>query len=168
MKNAIAILVLMFTSMSLFAQHDHHPSAAPENRGTPTFKDAKTGTAYTQYLVLKDELVNSNSSNAKVAASKLKKALTGVPNSATAIAHAEKIASSSDLAEQRLQFSTLSNAMKDLIKQSKLSAGAVYVEFCPMANDHQGAYWLSNEKEIKNPYFGEQMLKCGSVKETLQ
>jgi hypothetical protein len=37
-----------------------------------------------------------------------------------------------------------------------------------MVNNNQGAFWLSNEKEIKNPYFGDMMLKCGSIKETLQ
>jgi hypothetical protein len=37
-----------------------------------------------------------------------------------------------------------------------------------MANENTGAFWLSNEKEIKNPYFGSMMLKCGSVKETIQ
>ncbi|MBA4058359.1 MAG: hypothetical protein C0490_26815, partial [Marivirga sp.] len=50
----------------------------------------------------------------------------------------------------------------------KLSMGILYLEYCPMANNNEGAYWLSNEKEIKNPYFGDKMLKCGSVKETIQ
>jgi hypothetical protein len=58
--------------------------------------------------------------------------------------------------------------MKSLVKASKLSMGSIYVEYCPMANDNEGAYWLSNEKQIKNPYFGDAMLKCGSVKETIQ
>ena len=34
-----------------------------------------------------------------------------------------------------------------------------------MANDNQGAYWLSATKEIRNPYFGKQMLNCGSTEE---
>ena len=33
-----------------------------------------------------------------------------------------------------------------------------------MALEDQGAYWLSEFKEIKNPYFGDAMLKCGEVK----
>ena len=36
-----------------------------------------------------------------------------------------------------------------------------------MANDDKGGYWLSIEKEIKNPYFGSKMLKCGEVKGTI-
>jgi hypothetical protein len=58
--------------------------------------------------------------------------------------------------------------MTTLIKSSKLSAGALYLEYCPMANNNEGAFWLSNEKQIKNPYFGDMMLTCGSVKETIQ
>ena len=44
----------------------------------------------------------------------------------------------------------------------------VYLEFCPMANDNNGAYWISLDKEIKNPYFGDKMLTCGEVKQVIQ
>jgi hypothetical protein len=36
-----------------------------------------------------------------------------------------------------------------------------------MAFNNEGAYWLSAEKEVNNPYFGDKMLHCGSVKEEL-
>jgi Cu(I)/Ag(I) efflux system membrane fusion protein len=36
-----------------------------------------------------------------------------------------------------------------------------------MAFNNKGAYWLSNEREIKNPYFGSEMLECGSVEDSL-
>ncbi|PKP34687.1 MAG: hypothetical protein CVT98_10650 [Bacteroidetes bacterium HGW-Bacteroidetes-15] len=39
----------------------------------------------------------------------------------------------------------------------------IYVQHCPMADNNKGADWLSSEKEIKNPYFGSSMLKCGEV-----
>ena len=44
----------------------------------------------------------------------------------------------------------------------------VYIEFCPMVDGNKGAYWLSLEKEIRNPYYGESMLKCGEVSGTLE
>ena len=40
----------------------------------------------------------------------------------------------------------------------------VYVDFCPMAFDNTGADWISDVQEIKNPYFGDKMMKCGSIK----
>ena len=43
----------------------------------------------------------------------------------------------------------------------------LYVNFCPMANNNKGAYWLSNSEEIKNPFFGEAMLTCGEVKSVI-
>ncbi len=42
----------------------------------------------------------------------------------------------------------------------------LYLEYCPMADDNKGEYWLSDKEEIANPYFGQQMPKCGEVKKT--
>ena len=94
--------------------------------------------------------------------------MTALSNVKKALESASKIAATSDLEGQRKEFSTLSNEMTSLVKNSKLSMGAIYVEYCPMANNNEGAHWLSNEQQIKNPYFGDAMLKCGSVKETIQ
>jgi Cu(I)/Ag(I) efflux system membrane fusion protein len=44
----------------------------------------------------------------------------------------------------------------------------LYLQFCPMALNDKGAYWLSSSKEIANPYFGNMMLKCGEVKENIK
>ena len=97
----------------------------------------------------------------------LSKALTVAKGSAASIELAAKLANTSELDEQRKLFSTLSNEMATLVKGGKLSMGMLYLEYCPMANGNTGAYWLSNETEIKNPYFGDKMLKCGSVKEMI-
>ena len=94
-------------------------------------------------------------------------ALKEVKESAKAMEAAGKLAAAPDLDGQRRIFSALSNEMATLVKGGQLSMGALYLEYCPMANKNTGAYWLSNEKEIKNPYFGSKMMKCGSVKETI-
>jgi hypothetical protein len=65
---------------------------------------------------------------------------------------------------QREKFATLSTNMFALAKTMKLSAEPVYQQYCPMKK----ASWLSNNKAIKNPYYGSAMLTCGSVKETIQ
>lgn len=44
----------------------------------------------------------------------------------------------------------------------------IYVQYCPMADSNEGAYWLSLDKSIRNPYFGASMLKCGEVKEVIE
>jgi len=166
MKKQLAIIMLVFVSLGASAQHGHE--SHPLEKGSPSFKDEKIGSAYRHYTHLKDALVESNAGEAKKAAEELQKSLTNVADSKIAVDAARAIATSSDLEMQRKTFSNLSNEMTSLVKASKPASGSLYVEYCPMANNNDGAIWLSNEKEIKNPYFGEMMLKCGSVKETLQ
>jgi hypothetical protein len=61
----------------------------------------------------------------------------------------------------------LSKDMYDLVKA--FGAGqTLYKDFCPMYNDNKGAIWLSESKEIKNPYYGKSMSSCGSMKEELK
>jgi Cu(I)/Ag(I) efflux system membrane fusion protein len=47
-------------------------------------------------------------------------------------------------------------------------ATPIYVQHCPMADSNKGADWLSKEKEILNPYFGQKMLGCGEITKTIQ
>jgi hypothetical protein len=133
-----------------------------------SFKDSKIDLAYKQYIQLKDALVASKGDEAKKFGTQLQQTLTALSNGKKGAVEAGKIAGTEKLADQRKAFSLLSNEMKTLIKANKPASGILYLEYCPMANNNEGAFWLSNEKEIKNPYFGDKMLKCGSVKETIQ
>jgi hypothetical protein len=66
---------------------------------------------------------------------------------------------------QREHFEMLSKDMYDLIK-SVSTDKTLYLDSCPMY-DNGKATWLSEIKEIKNPYLGKKMDTCGAVKETL-
>jgi hypothetical protein len=157
MKYIIIFCILVLANTRMHAQQ----------QAAPSFKDAELNTVYTHYISLKDALVASKANEAKQAATALQKSLTGIQNGKKASEQAAIIASSTDLTGQRTAFSLLSNEMKTLVK-GHVSSGALYLKYCPMANNNTGAYWLSNEKKIMNPYFGDQMLHCGSVKETIQ
>jgi hypothetical protein len=37
-----------------------------------------------------------------------------------------------------------------------------------MYNENKGAMWISEMKEVKNPYFGAKMLTCGTVEEVIK
>lgn len=170
MKKAMITLCMALAALVTFAQHDH---AAQDNKKEavkvePEFQDKKLSAAYVNYIQLKDALVASDSDKSKKAGAELQKSLAPVSNSKKASELTAKLVASTDLAAQRKIFSSLSNEMSILVKGGKLSAGVLYFDYCPMANNNEGAYWLSNEKEIKNPYFGDRMLKCGSVKETIE
>jgi hypothetical protein len=82
--------------------------------------------------------------------------------------HAEHIAKNSDnIKHQRFHFVSMSEVVYMLVKQ--FGAGRpLYHDHCPMARDNQGAMWISEVKEIKNPYFGAQMFTCGSVEEVIK
>ena len=136
---------------------------------------------YDNYINLKDALVGDNSEQASSDAKKLissfrkidMKLLTGEAHKQwmTLEGHiqssASSISKSSEIKTQRDHFKKLST---HLIKAVQLFGvnEKVYVEFCPMADNNNGAYWLSKEEQILNPYFGDAMLKCGEVKQTIE
>lgn len=68
---------------------------------------------------------------------------------------------------KRIPFETVSNAVYHIIIKTGLTDAGIYRQYCPMAFNDKGAYWLSNETEIRNPYFGTKMLECGEVTDTL-
>jgi len=74
-----------------------------------------------------------------------------------------KLIGTASLAAQRLAFLDISNSMIKLIENFGINK-KVMVQFCPMADDFKGGYWLSTDTKIKNPYFGSKMLTCGSTK----
>jgi copper chaperone CopZ len=80
---------------------------------------------------------------------------------------ARLIASSNKIEEQRNLFSSFSEDIYKLIKTTK-AATPIYFQHCPMANNGKGGNWLSQESEIKNPYYGSKMLSCGKTVETIK
>ena len=83
--------------------------------------------------------------------------------------HADHIGdNASKIDHQREHFIGLSSDMSAVSKALKINEETSYLLFCPMANNGKGAYWLSQENKVKNPYYGKSMLTCGSVKETLK
>ncbi|HRW99314.1 MAG TPA: efflux RND transporter periplasmic adaptor subunit [Cyclobacteriaceae bacterium] len=77
------------------------------------------------------------------------------------------IAKGTDVESQRSSFSTLSDNYVNAIQLFGVSGLDAYYQFCPMAFNNKGAYWISKEKQISNPYFGDKMLRCGVTKSEL-
>ena len=135
-----------------------------------------------QYLQIKNALANDNGKDAAAAANAYVESMGKMDkNSLTADKKtkwdnlsddakemAEHIGKNGDkLEHQREHFDMLSNDMYDMVKT--FGAGqTLYKDFCPMYNNKKGAIWLSETKEIKNPYLGKSMPACGSVKEELK
>lgn len=156
--------------------HAGHNHAAGEGHGAPveqatasvSLKDDKLNAVYQHYIHLTTALVNGDMAEAKIAAAAIELGSKELTNGSVLTALAGKIAAAADIEVQRTLLSDLSNDFIARVKSSGLSAGELYVEYCPMAMNDKGAYWLSNVKDIKNPYYGESMLTCGEVKETIK
>ena len=134
----------------------------------------------TNYLKLKNALVKDDSKgaanagkalyatlnilDAKSLDTKLKKEYVDIADDAKE--HAEHIGDNPGKIEhQREHFAMLSKDINDLI-QTFGTTQKLYQDYCPMYDEGKSGYWISETKEIKNPYFGSQMLTCGSVTKT--
>ena len=125
-----------------------------------TKDDAKGAGVAGKTLYATFNAVNVNSIDAK-----LKKEYVDIADDAKE--HAEHIGANADkLEHQREHFVMLSKDINDLIKTFGTKQ-KLYQDFCPMANDGKGAIWISEVKDIKNPYQGSKMLTCGSMKKAL-
>ncbi len=131
------------------------------------FKDQKMSPVYGHYNHVRMALVNSDAAEAQNGGKMLVEALQNANGSTEALEAAQKIAQADDLNVQRTAFSDLSDAMEGMMRGA-LSSGEVYKQFCPMAFEGKGGYWLASSKEIRNPYYGDKMLNCGSVKDTIK
>jgi hypothetical protein len=135
----------------------------------------------TDYLSLKNALVSDNDKAAASAGKKLLATLNNVDMQSVpadkhqrymdiaddAKEHAEHIGENAgNIKHQREHLSSLSEDLKDLIALFGTSQ-TLYQDHCPMFNDNKGAIWLSESKEIKNPYYGSEMLTCGNVQKTI-
>jgi membrane fusion protein, copper/silver efflux system len=78
-----------------------------------------------------------------------------------------KLIKSETLAQQRQIFLDISSSMIHLVEAFGVNQ-KVMVQFCPMADDFKGGFWLSTDVNIKNPYFGSKMLTCGSTKRIIK
>jgi len=137
---------------------------------------------FTAYVRLKDAFVASDvnkvKEETKVAIEALAKAdmtlLTGAAHNdwmnylAPMQTALKEIQAGSDIQAQRKAFSNLSDNLYKSVKAFGLGGKEAFYEFCPMAFDNAGGYWLSDESQIRNPYFGDEMLTCGEVKEKLK
>ncbi len=142
--------------------HDHSDLTV-QSEGTITFSDENLGKAFQHYIRIKDALVNSDAREARSASGELVQSLKSLEGPANLVSYAEHISNTDDLDVQREAFYPLSTGFAELIKESPPETGQVYIQNCPMAFDDEGAYWIAAETEINNPYFGDAMLRCGSV-----
>lgn len=132
--------------------------------------------ALPSYLKMKDALVASDASQvsafAKATSEKLKAISTDdlgtmeKQHLTKSIEMLDAIANNDILENQRAHFVILNENIVPIAMSIENSTN-YYIQKCPMANNNKGAVWLSMEEEIRNPYYGDAMLTCGSVIDSL-
>jgi hypothetical protein len=162
-------------------------SEVPMEAGKPQFEvDAafqkQLASVFTSYVNLKDAFVASDAAKVKAEAASTQSTLATVDMKlVTGAAHNDwmnylgglesslkEIQATDDIEAQRKSFSNLTDNLYKSAKAFGLGGTTAFYEFCPMAFNNEGGFWLSNEDKIRNPYFGDKMLTCGTVKEKLQ
>lgn len=126
------------------------------------FKDSKMEAIFNQYLKVESALVNTDSKATAMESAKLENLLKEMQTDEVVQKAVSAMASSDDMKIQRENFEHLSGGMEKIL-EGALESGTLYKQYCPMAFNNRGAYWISSSKEILNPYFGDKMLKCGRV-----
>jgi len=168
MKNYTGVVLMLVLAACSNAQSPKESShstevEAPVANVAVELENPKLQSIYNNYVILKDALVASDYAPAKAAAASLEKQLSGYEGCENTSLIAKKISESKDLAAQRKEFTYLSSDVIALFSHATLKKGSIYVEHCPMANKGDGGSWLSSEKKIQNPYYGDEMMECGSV-----
>ncbi|MFN6946829.1 MAG: DUF3347 domain-containing protein [Cytophagaceae bacterium] len=171
MKNWLLIILLLSISCFSFADEKRSSISIEENisKADPAVLLRR---AYREYLELKEALVNADPSGAKMRAGRFNRLITRLqkqddhPKYDTLIQLSGDIIKSLSLDEQRELFSELSLHFIPIIRNSHIDVDA-FVNYCRMALDEKGAYWLSESEEIRNPYFGYENLRCGEIVEEI-
>lgn len=144
-------------------------------------KSTEIQKVYHAYFVMKEALVSSDPKAVQKSAHDFLVAASAVDMAALAsnehtawmkafsqlTAEAKTIAAVSDINKQRKSFASLSASLAELMK-TIAPQQEVYLQHCPMFNNGKGADWMSLQAKIRNPYYGNQMLSCGTTVGTIK
>jgi Cu(I)/Ag(I) efflux system membrane fusion protein len=160
------------------------PSPISFNENSGTFNESFSG-LLTAYYALKDAFVASDTGMVNMAAEKLVlnadslkiNEIQGDTSgtiketaqyfAATISSSGKNIGAQPGLEAKKRELNMITDAMWNLTRTVHFEGQKVYYQYWPMAFDNMGAYWLSDKREVVNPYFGKEMLNCGEVTDSL-
>ena len=180
MKNRIIIIVVLAATIISCNQKNNQEKTVKMDTASEVVAQSafSTDKIVKNYLAIKNTLANDDSDAAAdagkalretIAKTDMEKVSADQMQAYMSIAedakeHAEHIGDNAGkIDHQREHFVLLSKDMNDLITTFGTNQ-KLYLDFCPMADDNKGAVWISETKEITNPYFGKDMATCGSIK----
>lgn len=166
----IALIALLMSTASVQAQdknkhaHDDHLSILISEY--MDFKNALVvddfDKAQKHISIFSEEVKSNNEMNEHKEHQKKHEA-----HHAKMIAAVETATASKNIEELRSSLLLITEELVKAVENQGYDKNALYVQFCPMANNRQGAKWLSESEKIANPYFGQKMHKCGTTVKTI-
>ena len=129
------------------------------------FIDGMTGKVWHNYLEIKMALTNADAGQVQDVAQSMVASFSAERADMKAIV--QELSETEGLEKQRELFAAFTEKAGPMFEDA-LSGGTIYKKFCPMAFNNKGAYWYADIEEINNPYFGDKMPNCGSVKKTIK
>ncbi|MCI2227601.1 MULTISPECIES: DUF3347 domain-containing protein [Flavobacteriaceae] len=193
LKTIVAILVISLINLTIISCKDakkentqdsivhsemnHNKMDKSNNMMDDNSQNSGVQKVLADYMILKDALVETDKNKAAKAGDKLNNSLSKFEINGFTVEqqkelkdiitdakeHAEHIGRS-EIDHQREHFKTLSKDIMDMVAITG-TKNTLYQQFCPMYDG--GSAWLSLNKEIKNPYYGSKMLKCGKVQKEI-
>jgi len=149
--------VMLMAALGAVACHRETKAAAPASAST-----VMSRAVLDPYLKIDEALAADNMDGVKANAGDVATAATALGVYAVKIDTAAlQLASAADLADARAKFGVLSEAIDAyMAAQHVTPPEGVRVAFCPMVMKP----WLQTDGPIRNPYYGSQMLTCGSFR----
>lgn len=122
------------------------------------------------YFPVAKALAEDDEEGAKAASEEFRQTVEGltIPESRALVEGADRMAAATDIKLRRAALLPVSITLIDSVRAHGIDQlGDLFVVHCPMAFDDQGGDWLSPAPTVLNPYYGDAMLTCGNLKDTL-
>ena len=132
-----------------------------------SFTDQRLDAVFKYYIETKTALVNGDVKKAQEAASYLTMGYANFGVEEAVFKRVSDVVSAKDIEIQRALLPAITEDVAAMMK-GKIKSGKIYRVFCPMAFNNTGGQWLAAEETVENPYFGESMLTCGVIQETIE
>lgn len=177
MKFIKGIIVLtIFIIHTTVAQNEQLP-----NLKDPVFNSDPLSEMFTAYIQIKNDLINTDSAAVHHSSQNLLTAIDQLavenlnPKQVAAwVKYKNKLresvkqtATAATIDLQKEYFMYLSKNLFKILKSFKTNKTPIYYQYCPLAFEGKGAYWISENQTINNPYLGKQMPVCGKTKQTI-
>jgi Cu(I)/Ag(I) efflux system membrane fusion protein len=185
-EEAARLFTTLEDHFQLIREHfhlDHIVLAQSVSASVPTEVKGEIGKLLHSYLSLQASLAGDDFTAAKKEGEKFASTLKGMDasllkgegqniwkqTSESLRAGTDTVLSAENIEALRKGFERVSEGMAGAVERLGVDIkGPVFELFCPMAFNNKGAAWLQQDKNIRNPYFGAQMLNCGEVRRQLK